>query len=116
MSAALDSRAAAIRDYLGRHGIGGPLAGKYAVIAARWEQLRLLARDGQATPADDARFRELSRVLSVFSDRLALPVVSDGPEVIAGVTGFHGFLPFDPQRLLPGETWSSAAAGWQQAI
>lgn len=119
MSASIANRAAAIRHYL--FDAEPALARRYSLVAARWEALRLAMDRGKTTPADDARFRDLSDVLRALTAKLGLATGTGanrsssnnlGPEAIAGITDRAGFLPRDPQRIVQAETWQTAADGW----
>ncbi|GBE65994.1 hypothetical protein MFM001_24560 [Mycobacterium sp. MFM001] len=63
------------------------LVRKYSFVAARFEQMRLAQHDRTTTPDDDARFREVTEMLSALAKKLGL-----GDSV-------NGFLPGDPQRI-----------------
>jgi len=59
---------------------------------------------GTTTPDDDSRFRELSHTLKALTAALGLPTCD-------GLTGWRGFLPGDPSRLVC-DSWQEAANGW----
>jgi|SRR5271165_6468812 len=115
MSESLKNRSAAIRDYLAKiePPVDRTLAYKYSVVAARWEAVRLMIDRGNATPADDHRFRELSHVLGALAKQIGLSGCSEddkGVNDFPGIT-FNGFLPGDPSRIID-KTWQEAAEGW----
>ena len=117
MSESLNSRACSIRDYLGKLDLprDPALIFKYSSIASRWEAVRLLIDRGNATPADDRRFLDLTRVLRALTEKIGLDACTEqsrGPDDIPGLTRYRGFLPCDPQRLLYGVDWQTAAEGW----
>jgi hypothetical protein len=105
MRESIKHRAACIRDYLDRQ---DDLAAdpatmyRYSVTAAQWEAVRLLIDRGKGTPADDKRFDDLSQVLKALTKQIGL-----GDDI----TGWNGFLPRDPSRLIE-KTWQEAAEGW----
>jgi hypothetical protein len=78
------------------------LVRRYSFLAARFEELRLAQHDGRTTPDDDVRFREVSEMLRLLTVRL-------GPG--EAVTGFNGFLPKDPQRIIS-DSWLECARVW----
>jgi hypothetical protein len=94
---ALGERAAAIRDYLRDHP-NRALVRKYSFVAARYEQMKLQMHEPRATPDEDARFREVSAMLTVLGHRL-------------GLDHGEGFLPGDPQRLIS-NSWLDCARVW----
>lgn len=100
MSASTANRAAAIRDYLARMDKGPAMARRYSVVAARWEELRLAMDKGKTTPADDARFLDLSHTLKAIGSKLGF----------ADLTDADGFLPGDPARIIC-SAWQEAAEG-----
>jgi hypothetical protein len=63
--------------------------------------LRDSARD-KPLPADDVRFREVTEMRQVLTKKLGLG---------NSVTGWHGFLPDDPQRIISG-SWVECAREW----
>jgi hypothetical protein len=97
-------RASAIRHYLRNHA-DRSLARKYSFVAARYEEMKLAQIAGNSTPADDAAFREVTEMLSVLTKRLDLAVAGDG------ITGWNGFLPGDPQRVIS-DSWLESARLW----
>jgi hypothetical protein len=99
---AVRERAAAIREYLSRHGKDPSVAHPYSVAAARWEELRLSRHRGLTRPQDDTRLRVLEVALSELSEELGL-----GP----GITCSRGFLKRDPSRIIC-RTWQDAAEAW----
>jgi hypothetical protein len=101
----IKNRAAAIRWYLDRQDdLSADRASmyRYSLTAAQWEATRLLVDSGKGTPADDRRLAELGRALGVLTKQIGL-----GDDL----TGWNGFLPRDPSRLMY-ETWQEAAEGW----
>jgi hypothetical protein len=111
VNASLANRAAAIRHYLARLDADPAVARRYSLVAARWEALRLAMNRGKTTPADDARFLELTGVLRALTAKLGL-ATHPGTEAVEGITDRAGFLPRDPQRIIYAETWQMAADGW----
>jgi hypothetical protein len=104
------NRAACIRHYLSD--ADPAIARRYSLIAARWEQLRLAVDKGRTTPADDARYVELSGLMRALTARLGLPACKVGTgEAIPGITNGQGFLPNDPCRIIHG-SWQEAAEVW----
>jgi hypothetical protein len=101
MSSAISERASAIRQYL-RHHVDQPLVRKYSFVAARFEEMKLAQIDGNTTPAEDAAFREVAEMLSVLTKRLGLG---------ESITGWNGFLPGDPQRIIS-DSWLECARLW----
>jgi hypothetical protein len=101
MSSGIAERAAAIRHYLADHP-DRTLVRRYSFVAARWEELRLAQHDGNTTPDDDNRFREVTEMLRALTKKLGLGDI---------VTGWRDFLPKDPQRLL-GDSWLESARLW----
>jgi hypothetical protein len=103
----IKDRTASIRDYLDRqddlHADRATIY-RYSITAAQWEAMRLLIDKGRGSPADDRRFTDLGGVLKALSRQIGL-----GDDL----TGWRGFLPRDPQRLICG-TWQEAAAMWFQ--
>ncbi|ASW84793.1 hypothetical protein [Mycobacterium intracellulare] len=98
MSNAVAERAAAIRHYLQDHP-DRPLVRKYSFLAARYEEMKFAQRDGKTTPDEDARYREVTDMLAVFTKKLNLG------------DGFRGFLPRDPQRIIF-DSWIDSARMW----
>jgi len=113
MPAALDVRAMVIREYVTRLAppVDPATRYRYSVVAARWEALRLLIHRGQSVPTDDRRFEDLSAVLRALTAKIGL-LTGTGPDAVAGITSAAGFLPLDLSELIAGETWQSAAEGW----
>jgi hypothetical protein len=73
-----------------------------------------VADAGESTPADDARFRELSGVLRGLTEKLGLETATEewhGPDAIPGLTSWSGHLPLELGDLI-GETWQESASGW----
>jgi hypothetical protein len=104
-------RAAAIRQYLSDADPG--LARRYSLIASRWERLRWLMDKGKTTPADDARYSELSGMLKTLTVKLGLPACTVGTgDAIPGITDGKGFLPKDTCRFMCPD-WKDAAEIWQ---
>jgi hypothetical protein len=101
VSEAIAERAAAIRHYLSDHP-DRTLVRKYSFLAARFEEMKLAQHDGNTTPDDDARFREVTEMLRAVTKRLGL-----GDDV----TGWRDFLPKDPQRLIS-DSWLKCARLW----
>jgi hypothetical protein len=99
---AVNERAAAIRQYLSRDNADARLVAKYAKVAARWEELRLLQHKGLTRPHEDDRLRELGMVLQGLGEKLGLG---------AEITGWRGFLPGDPARIIC-NGWREAAELW----
>lgn len=97
MSSALAERAAAIRHFRRNHA-DQAWARRYSFIAARFEEMKLRQLDSKTTPAEDARFREVERMLKVLT----------GGDKVVDV---NGFLPGDPQRIIF-KTWREAAEMW----
>ena len=118
MSAALDNRASVIRGDIARMEL--PLdpatVRRYSIIAARWEELRLLIHEGKSAPADEHRFREGTPIFRALTAELGLDAADEthpGPETIPGITGWDGFLACDFSYLIANETWQSTAADWR---
>ena len=101
MSSAIAERASAIRHYLRNHP-DQPLVRRYSFLAARFEELKLAQIDGKTTPADDTVFHEVTEMLKVLTKRLGLG---------DSVTGWPGFLPNDPQRIIS-DSWLECARLW----
>jgi len=106
------NRVAAIQHYLSNMNADPVVARRYALVASRFEQLRLALDRGRTTPADGARYREVCATLRALTRELGLKAVTVGTgEAIPGITDTDGFLPGDPQRLFMGVDWRSAAEG-----
>ena len=92
------------------------MAHRYSVVAARWDELRLLAHLGKSTPDDDYRLRELTPILRALTAELAIENVAAegenyGPDAVRGITDWCGHLPVDLSCLLD-ETWHESADSW----
>jgi len=100
--------AAAIRADMDRMGKDPVIARRYATVAARWDELRILRHRGRSTPGDEMRLAELTHVLAGLSEQLGLETASEpGVEgVVVGVTVPWGpYLPGDFGYLIHGWTW-----------
>jgi hypothetical protein len=110
------NRSAAVRDYLSKiePPIDPMLIHRYSLVSARWEATRLLIDRGNATPADDKRFTELSDILRALTRQISLSTCTEndrGADGIPGLTWPDGWLPCDPSRIVEA-TWKQAAEGW----
>jgi hypothetical protein len=97
----LADREAAIRHWLDAMDKPRPTAARYAMVAARWEQLRLAQARGRTTPADDTRLRELAVSVQAFGETLGL-----GPNITV-----NGYLPGDPGRIIS-QNWRDNIEDW----
>ncbi|POX92231.1 hypothetical protein C3477_24695 [Mycobacterium kansasii] len=102
MTSRIAERASAIRHYLSDEP-DKSLIRKYSFVAARWEEMKLAQINGKTTPAEDASFRELTKMLRALTEKLDL-----GDEI---TTSWRDFLPGDPQRLLM-PSWEESARMW----
>jgi hypothetical protein len=106
------NRVAAIQHHLAAMGADPVIARRYALVACRFEQLRLEMDSGHTTPESSQRYRDLATTLRTLTKELGLKTVAETTgEAIAGLTDENGFLPRDPQRLF-GIDWREAADGW----
>jgi hypothetical protein len=98
--------AAEIRSDMARLGKDPAVSRRYAMVAARWDWLRLLRDRGDSAPGDDMRFAELTNVLRGLSEQLQLDVATEGhcgPDAVIGVTVPWGpWLPGDCGYLIHG--------------
>lgn len=86
----LEDRQSAIRAYLVAADFEPALSGRYATVAARWEQVRYAQARGSTTPGDDIRLRELASMVQALGARLGL-----GDAITR-----NGWLPRDPARII----------------
>jgi hypothetical protein len=104
-TAATANRVAAIQHYLANMNADPVIARRYALVASRFEQLRLALDRGRTNKGDSARYREVYATLRALTKELGLKAVTVGTgEAIPGITDADEFLPGDPQRLFMGVT------------
>lgn len=95
-------REAAIRHWLDAMDKPRPTAARYAMAAARWEQLRIMQARGQTTPGDDTRLRELVVTVQALGEKLGLG---------SNITDSQGYLIGDPGRIIS-KNWRDNIEMW----
>ncbi|OCB21808.1 hypothetical protein A5674_27075 [Mycobacterium malmoense] len=107
MNDPIKERAFAIRDHITRlHENLSPDPDdldRFSVALATWDRLRLQLDRGQATPADERRFEDLTTACEDLSEKIGLGRV---------LTIDGGFLVgLAPERII-NKTWQEAAEAW----